>query len=123
MDLSNLKAPRPVPPNIVYPQDNKVQIILRDLEKIKTSKKRKRLKKSEHLVYFIAHAIRKSMEDHLLHTTAVWVLIVLFRMFPTELKTIMLEAGIPGVLHSIIQVGGLSGSSRQYASELCFFLR
>jgi hypothetical protein len=123
MELSALKAPRPVPPQLVYPTDNKVQIILRDLEKIRNSKKRKRLNKCEHLLHYIAHGIRKSMDDYLLHTTAVWVLIVMFRMFPAELKPIMLESGIPGILHDIIKVGGLSGSSRQYASELCFYLR
>jgi hypothetical protein len=123
MQLAILKVPRPVPPRLSSHTDKSVQTILKDLEKIRNTKKRKQLKKCERLVYFIVQSIRKAMDDHLLHTTAIWVLIVLFRMFPVELKAEMLQAGIPGILHDIIQLGFLTGSSRQYASELCFYLR
>lgn len=121
-DLSNLKAPRPVLPKFTLQTDKRVYYILKELEKIRNSKKRKQLKKCEHLVYYITQTLRKAKEDHLLQTTAVWVLIVVFRLFPVEIKAVMLQSGIPGILHDILKLGLLSGSSRQYASELVFFL-
>ncbi len=123
MDLSALRAPRPVPPKLSA-GDQKVQSFLRDLEKIKTSKRpRKQLKRSEDLIRRIVQALRRTGEDHLLYTTSIWVLINVFRMFPEEVKEIMIEVGVPGVLHGVIASGILNGAMRQYTSELCFFLR
>ena len=123
MDLSALRAPRPVPPKLSA-GDQKVQGFLRDLEKIKTSKRpRKQLKRSEDLIHRIVHAVRRTDADHLLYTTSIWVLISVFRMFPEEIKEIMIAAGVPGALHGVIASGILTGAMRQYTSELCFFLR
>lgn len=123
-DLSALRAPRPIPPKLeAAVGDRKVHIILRDLEKIKNSKPSKKLKRCEHLIYFIVHSLRKAKEDHLLHSTSIWVLVTIFRIFPDETKPIMMDAGVPGLLLDIMKLGVLSGSSRQYASELCFYLR
>ena len=121
-DLSALRAPRPAPPRLES-GDKKVHTILRDLEKIKNSKPSKKLKRCEHLIYFIVHSLRKAPGDHLLHSTAIWVLVTVFRIFPEETKPIMLEAGVPAILMDVIRMGTLSGSSKQYASELCFYLR
>jgi hypothetical protein len=123
MDLTALKAPRPIPP-VLSTGEKKFQSFLRDLEKIKTSKRpHKQLKRSEDLIRRIVHALRKTSSDHLLYTTSIWVLINVFRMFPEPMKLLMLEVGVPGVLHDILSSGVLSGSMRQYTSELCFFLR
>lgn len=123
MDLSKLNAPYPIPPNLSS-GDKRVQGFLRDLEKIKwTAKPRKKLKRCEDLIYHIAQAIRKTDSDHLLYTTCIWCLITIFRLFPDLTKDYMLSSGIPGALHEIIKSGLLTGSMRQYTSELCFFLR
>lgn len=123
MDLVGLKAPRPQPPKLST-GDKKVQSFLRDLEKIKNSKRpRKQMKRSEELIYRIVQTLRRTDSDHLLYTTCIWTLINIFRMFPDFAKEIMLEVGVPSVLHQVIASGLLTGSMRQYTSELCFFLR
>lgn len=125
MELGSLRNPRN--PQPVLPRlksgDHRIHAILRDLDKIKGSKPKWKLKRCEQLIYFIAQSLRKGNEDHLLHTTTIWVLISIFRMFPRDVKPIMLQAGIPSALYDMIKCGSLSGSSRQYASELCFYLR
>ncbi len=121
--LADLRAPRPVAPRLEKTGDKKVNIILRDLEKIKNSKPNRKLKRCEHLIFYIVHSLRKAGDDHLLHTTVIWVLVTIFRIFPDDTKSVMLEAGVPAILLEIIKLGNLSGTSRQYASELCFYLR
>eukprot|EP00601_Ochromonadales_sp_CCMP2298_P031201 CAMPEP_0173332098 /NCGR_PEP_ID=MMETSP1144-20121109/4172_1 /TAXON_ID=483371 /ORGANISM="non described non described, Strain CCMP2298" /LENGTH=390 /DNA_ID=CAMNT_0014276961 /DNA_START=103 /DNA_END=1272 /DNA_ORIENTATION=+ len=122
MDLSALRAPRPVPPRLST-GDKRVQVFLRDLEKVKTSRRpHKQLKRSEELIHRIVHTLRRSDSDHILFTTCIWTLISLFRLFPEPIKEVMLGAGVPGVLHDVLLTGMLSGSMRQYTSELCFFL-
>ena len=81
------------------------------------------MKRSEELIYRIVQALRKNSSDHLLQTTCIWTLINIFRMFPEPAKEMMLAVGVPGVLHNVIASGLLTGSMRQYTSELCFFLR
>jgi hypothetical protein len=122
MELASLRAPRPVPPRLSA-GDKRVHIILRDLEKIKYTKPRKQLKRCHNLIFYITQVLRKAEHDHLLHSTAIWVLINIFRLFPEGTKQVMLEAGVPGVLYEIIRNSSISGTSRQYASELCFYLR
>ena len=117
-----MRAPRPVAPKL-QPGDKRIHMILRDLEKIKNSKPKKQVKRCNHLIYYIAHTLRKAEDDHLLHSTAIWVLINIFRLYPEATKPVMLESGIPGILYEIIRKGTISGTSRQYASELCFYLR
>lgn len=124
MDLSALRAPHPAMPTLTgKSKDKRVYAMLRDLDKIKTSKKKKQVKRCELLINYIAQCLRKCTDDHLLHTTSIWVLITIFRLFPVETKEMMIEAGIPGCLYEVIKDGNLNGSSRQYASELCFYLR
>lgn len=126
MDLSALRAPHPSIPSLASghgTKDKRVYAILRDLDKIKTSKKKKQIKRCELLINYIAQSLRKNPDDHLLHTTSIWVLITIFRLFPMETKEMMTGAGIPGCLYEVIKSGTLNGSSRQYASELCFYLR
>ena len=124
MDLSALRAPRPVPP-VLNGRDHKVQAFLRDLEKIRTSKRpRKQIKRCEDLIYRVVQALRRTDQpDHLTATTGIWTLISIFRLFPEPMKELMLAAGVPGVLFEILKSGILTGSMRQYTSELCFFLR
>ena len=123
MDLSSLRAPRPVPPKLSS-GDARVQGFLRDLEKIKTTQRhRKKLKRCETLIYRVVQSLRKTKTDHLLYTTAVWTLVQIFRLFPETMKEVMLAAGVPALLYEVLHSGLLSGSMRQYTSELCFFLR
>lgn len=126
MDRSALRAPHPSVPTLTHGRDSKdkrVFSILRDLDKIKTSKKKKQIKRCELLINNIAQLLRKnSGDDHLFQTTSIWVLITIFRLFPSDTKGMMTAAGIPGCLFDVIKNGNLSGSSRQYASELCFYL-
>ena len=123
MDLASLRAPRPIPPTLGG-GDRKVHAFLRDLEKIKTSKRpRKQMKRCEELIFRIVQALRRTDSDHILYTTCVWTLVSVFRMFPEPMKELMLAAGVPGALHDVLLSGLLSGSMRQYTSELCFFLR
>lgn len=123
MELSALRAPHPTVPSLQQSGDKRVHSILRDLDKIKNSKKKKQVKRCDFLINYIAQSLRKCPDDHLLHTTSIWVLITIFRLFPEATKDIMIAAGIPGRLFEIIKSGGLNGSTRQYASELCFYLR
>jgi hypothetical protein len=103
--------------------DRVVAIILTDLETIKKAKGKKKLENSQYLIHYISQQLRKSTAaDSLLQTTAIWALINIFRSNPEDTRPILIQAGIPGVLLDIMRMG-LSGVSRQYASELCFFLR
>jgi hypothetical protein len=122
MDVKSLRAPYPTVPRLDA-GNKRVHSILRDLEKIRNSKKSKQVKRCDFLIHYIAQSLRKCPEDHLLHTTAIWVLITIFRLFPVQTKDIMISAGIPGQLFDIMKTGTLNGSSKQYASELCFYLR
>ena len=123
-DLGSLKLPRPVAPALSR-GNKRIQSILRDVEKIRfyTKKRGKQLKIAENLVYYIVQSLNKVNTDHLLHTTTIWGLMTIFKMFPPEMKQVMLAAGVPRVLYDIIKANLLTGSTRQYASELCFFLR
>jgi len=102
-----------------------VKSILKDLEKIKripNKHSEKCAQKIEKLVYFIVQTLRRVHSDHLLQTTVIWVLITLLRANYQFSRKIMVASGIPGVLFEIMSAHVLSGATRQYASELCFFL-
>ena len=102
-----------------------VKSILKDLEKIKRVQNKKSDKcaqKIEHLVYFIVQTMRRVHSDHLMQTTVIWVLINLLRINYQFSRKVMVVAGIPGVLFEIMSAHVLSGATRQYASELCYFL-
>lgn len=104
--------------------DKVVGILLKDLELVKKSRGSKRIEKAEYLINYIAHELRKSKSsDHLLQTTSIWVLINLFRLEPEETRPLMLSSGVPGALLDMLRGQQITGVSRQYASELCFFLR
>lgn len=104
--------------------DHLVKIILGTVDKIKkTANYHKRVKKSENLTYSLVTELRRARsDDHLLHTTAIWALITIFRRDPDTLKEIMIVSGVPGVLFEILSNEFLSGATRQYATELCSFL-
>ena len=123
-DLASLRMPRPSAPPLSG-GSKKVQCILRDVEKIRfyTKKRSKQVKIAENLVYYIVQSLDNSNTDHLLHTTTIWSLMTIYKLFPKELKPVMLAAGVPRVLYDVIKADLLTGSTRQYASELCFFLR
>jgi len=126
-----------------------VQTILRDLDKIKRGRSQRRLQKCERLIHFIVQQLRASLRrssgyndddddeegdeekapgltlaehDHLLETTTIWALIHMFRMDPEYLKEVMVGAGVPSILFEIMSAHSLTGATRSYASELCFFL-
>ncbi len=104
--------------------DRTVGSILRDLERIKkiTRNRKKMLMKSEYLINFIVLTLRKKHSDHLLQATTVWVLINILKIEPNHMKNVMLSAGVPGMLYDILKSEVLRGSTRHYASELCFFI-
>ena len=113
---------RPIPPRL-HAGNKLVNGILRDLEKIQRSRPHKRPKRIETLIYTITQYLRKGNEnDHLLQTTSIWVLIHTYRLDPELSKGIMIRSGIPGVLHEIMKAEILHGATKQYASELCYFL-
>ncbi len=104
--------------------DKVVGIILTDLESLKRSKGIRQIEKSQYLINYIAQELRRcSSSDHLLQTTSIWVLINIFRLLPEDSRSFMLTSGIPGALLDMMKSGNITGVSRQYASELCFFLR
>ena len=123
-DLASLRLPRPVAPQLSS-GNKRVESILRDVEKIRfyIKKRGKQLKVSENLVYYIVQSLTKVTTDHLLHTTTIWALMTLFKLFPLEMKEVMLAAGIPRVLFDVIKSEVVTGCTRQYCSELCFHLR
>lgn len=123
MELSSLRAPRPAFPKATSVTDKRVQSILRDLEGIRYCRPYKQWRKSEQLIYSVVQSLRKAESDHLLYTTAVWALVNIFRLFPEQSKEFMLSVGVASILHDILSSGLLSGATRQYASELCFYLR
>eukprot|EP01038_Epipyxis_sp_PR26KG_P008285 gene8285-11215_t len=123
MDLNSLKSQRYLPPQLSH-SDRRVQSILRDLDKIKRTKPntQKQYQLGENLIYYVVQSIRHYLSDHLLQTTAIWTLINIFRISPTIFKKIMLRAGVASVLYEILSANLLAGATRQYASELCFYL-
>lgn len=122
MSLKNASRP-PEFPNIRAPGNKDVTNVLKDIELIKRTKNYdKRLSRSEATIYKIVAELRRLNNDHLYQTTSIWVLINIFRLEPEVIREIMLQAGVPGVLFDILNLRMLSGSTRQYASELCFYL-
>jgi hypothetical protein len=103
-----------------------VKGILKDLERIKrlTAPKNhdKRTQHIEKLTFFIVQTLRRIHSDHLMQTTVIWVLINLLRLDFQFSRKVMVSAGVPGVLFDIMSSHVLSGATRQYASELCYFL-
>ena len=114
-----------IPPPIVAGNKN-VQRILRDLEKIKKAAKSTKVGKlharSEELVYFIVNLVRNSKErDHLLETSVIWALISILRLEPHSGKAMMMSAGVPGALHTIIASPVLAATTRVSADTTYFF--
>jgi len=96
--------------------------VLKDLEKVQKCRPPKQLMLAESLVFNIVFTLRKSFDDHLLQTTAIWVLINLLRIEIELVRKAMIDAGVPAVLYEIMSSTSLSGAARQYASELCHYL-
>ena len=99
-----------------------VKALLKDLEKVQKCKPPKQLMLAESLVFNIVFTLRKSFDDHLLQTTSIWVLINLLQVEIDVVRKAMLDAGVPAVLYEIMSSVNLSGTARQYASELCHYL-
>jgi hypothetical protein len=99
---------------------NKIMV---ELDKLAhAEKKEKRIKRAEKLTLYVKNALRERGDDHLLQTTAIWALINVFRVDADSARRMMLDAGIPSILYDILSSQTLTSASRQYASELCFFL-
>ena len=124
MDINTINAYKPAFPNERAQVNTNVKKLLQSFELVKSSKNiHKRLKRCGTLIYKVTSTLRHAEPDHLYQTTSIWVLINLFRMDPKSVKEIMIHSGIPGVLYDILHSRSLTGSTRQYASELCFYLR
>ena len=81
-----------------------------------------RIYEAQKLVLEIKFQFRYQQNDHLFQTTAIWVLINIFRINPSWARTMMIECGIPSVLCEVLRNDSLAGASKAYASELCRFL-
>jgi hypothetical protein len=104
--------------------DKVVRSLLQSMDHILEKNCQHRSKKCNALIHDVAHELRKSSSsDHLLQTTAIWVLINIYKLNHYEIYNMMLSAGIPGVLLDIMKSGHIVGTSRDYARELCMFLR
>jgi len=122
--LDSLLEGKPSFPTSRAPSNANVKKILKHLDNINQTKSvHKRLKRCEALIYKISSALRHTEQDHLYQTTSIWILINVFRLDPPSVREIMIQAGIPGVLYEVLRSRLLTGSTRQYASELCFYLR
>jgi hypothetical protein len=125
MELSALRHRRPIPPRMTT-GDKRVSAMLRDLEKIKNTPRKqmtKRQKRCDTLIYYIVQSLRKAEHDHLLQTTAVWIFVNLCRLLPETARETMLNSGVQTILYDSIRSDKLTGATRQYASELCYYLR
>lgn len=77
----------------------------------------------ENIVRTISFELRHAPKnDHMLHSTALWVLIQICRSNPLTMRPLMLGAGMPSLIVDIIKANVLTGTTRHYASELCSFL-
>jgi hypothetical protein len=112
--------PIPNVPNILV-GDKIIRKILHDLESIKNSKKNK-LKRCELLIFYIVSTLRKEQHDHLYQTTSVWALMNILKIDPKVNRIVMLHAGVPSILHNFMRSKLLTKSTRQYTSELCYYL-
>jgi len=102
--------------------DKTAHRILTDFDKVKKYSGNKRIRKSEDLIFHIVCLVRKKEVDHLLQTTIIWVLINLLSKNPLTIRSIMLRAGVPTILHGFLSGQDLATTTKQYASELCLYL-
>lgn len=123
------EGPRPKPrqPPPLQTNNAKVNLILSALDKCQKSKSNnpeKRAQRIEKLIYDIVTSLRSQSRhsDHLLQTTSIWVLMQLLRLDSELSRDVMLRVGTAGVLYDIMKGGVLAGVTRQYATELCFYL-
>eukprot|EP01041_Mallomonas_annulata_P004735 gene4735-9404_t len=119
--MKSKSNPPPSIPNLIV-GDQIVRKILKDLEKVQKSKDSKRLNRCGELIMFIVSSLRKKNNDHLHQTTAVWALMNILKIDTQNTRPMMLESGVPSVLHEFLQSRSLTKTTRQYASELCYFL-
>ncbi len=110
----------PTVPNIRV-GDKIIRKILEDLHSIKKSKGNK-LKRCESLIFYIVTTLRKKQHDHLYQTTSVWALMNILKIDPKINRIVMLHAGVPSILHDFMRSQLLTKSTRQYTSELCYYL-
>lgn len=96
---------------------------MEEFEKAKESKDNdERVDRLEQLIYRILASMRRALNDHILLTTCIWIMLNIMRA-SDRMKDIMLNAGVQGILCDILQNDVLiRGPIRQYANELCYKL-
>ena len=108
-------------PKIVLNNES-VQHILREMDKIKRSSRAKKIAKCESLILFMVCSVRKKQADHLLQTTIIWALVNILKINVNLIRNLMLQAGVPVILSEILRGRNLTRTVQEYASELCTFL-
>lgn len=108
-------------PNSFTAGDKVVDSMLKQYEKVKNGKTNQH--KIDALINFIAIELRKAaFNDHLLQTTSIWILLNIYTIDSKNSRSMMLKAGVPGVLVDIMKSKLITGVSYEYASKLCFYL-
>lgn len=102
------------------PGDKLVVSLLNDLDHLKTQKDIRpipRARLTEALIRSCARLMREHSADHLIVTSALWVLVSLVRM-DAGARGLLSDAGVPGVLAEILHGSRVSRTTREYAGEL-----
>ena len=101
--------------------DKFVAHLLTELDMIKAMKQGRRearLKRCEQLIREIIRLTKDNRSDHLLVTTAVWILVSLIRL-DSQLRNVMIDAGVPGLLSEVLRFPRVTDATRAYSGELC----
>ena len=102
------------------PGDQVVVKLLNELDTLKsddTVRPRARARQSVELIRSCTRLMKEHISDHLITTTALWVLVSLIRM-DSSLIPGLADAGVPGVLAEVLQDPGVGRATREYAREL-----
>lgn len=101
--------------------DKFVAHLLTELDMIKAMKqvrREARLKRCEQLIREIIRLTKDNRSDHLLVTTAVWILVSLIRL-DSQLRNVMIDSGVPGLLSEVLRFPHVTDATRAYSGELC----
>lgn len=102
------------------PGDKQVLKLLNELDAVKSDtsvRPHARARQSVELIHSCMHLIKEHISDHLITTTALWVLVSLVRMDRGIIPGLA-DAGVPGVLAEILQGPSVGRTTREYAKEL-----